>query len=277
MNLQLQIDARLWRAVQRSYEDRQFANSISDCFYFLSDLIRNKSGCDSDGAALVNAAFGGDNPVVKINRFQTETERSEQRGMVQLLLGLYAAIRNPRSHEKRIDTAEAADAVILFIDFLIAMIDKSRSPFDTEQLIQRVFDQHFVASVQYADALTSTIPALKRGDVLSEVFRRRANGKIENTVLFTRSILAKVSDQATSAYWEMVSAGLEEADLEEEVRTAVCIASDDWGALSTLARLRTENRADSIDQRRRIQLQSQELPQGLSRRVRVRNRTTLHA
>ncbi len=231
MNLQEQIDARLWASVQKSFEDGDFAGSIRECFYFLSDLIRSKSGCESDGVALIGAAFGGANPVVKINPFQTETEQSEQRGMEQLLRGLYAAIRNPRSHEKRSDSVETAEAVITFIGLLISMIDKSRSPYDADQIVGKAFDKHFVSKTQYADVLASKIPPGKRYDVLNRLFQRRMEGKIQHVALFTRAILASVSDELRSSYWEMISAALEDADADSEFRTAVYLPAKIGGGL----------------------------------------------
>ena len=242
MGLQGQIDARLWASVQKSFEDGDFTGSIRESFYFLSELIRNKSGCESDGVALIGAAFGGTNPVVKINALQTESEQSEQKGIDQLLRGLYMAIRNPRSHEKRVDSAETAEAVITFISFLIGMIDKSRSPLDTEQIVRKVFDKHFVPSTQYADALASRIPMGKRYDVASQIFQRRTEGNIENVALFTRALMKTLSDDGKASYWELVSTALEEATSDAEFRTAVHIISADWKHLSEIARLRTEHR-----------------------------------
>jgi uncharacterized protein (TIGR02391 family) len=218
MSLQGQIDARLWASVQKSYEDGDFAGSIRDSFYFLSDLIRNKSGCESDGHALVGAAFGGANPIIKINSFRTESEQSEQRGMEQLLRGLYWAIRNPRSHEQRTDTVETADAVITFISLLIGTIDKSRSPFDTEQTIRKVFDKHFVSTAEYAGALAAKVPPGKRYEVITQLFQRRTEGKLENVALFTRALLATMDDDTKNSYWEMVSTVLEEATTDAEFR-----------------------------------------------------------
>jgi uncharacterized protein (TIGR02391 family) len=242
MSFQSQLDARLWAAVQKSYEDGDHSGSILDSFYFLSELIRNKSGCESDGAALIGAAFGGQNPVVKINAFRTESELSEQRGVEQLLRGLYLALRNPRSHEKRIDSAETAEAVITFISFLIGMIDKSKSPFDTEQIIQKVFDKHFVPSPQYAEAIATKVPVGKRYDLLCQVFQRRTDGKIEHIALFVRALSATLGDESKSSFWEMVSGALEEAASDAEVRTAVFITGSEWDKLSEIARLRTEHR-----------------------------------
>jgi uncharacterized protein (TIGR02391 family) len=242
VGLEGEIDSRLWTAVQKSYDDGDYAGSILDSFYFLSDLIRDKSGCESDGHALIGAAFGGANPIVKVNAFRTETDQSEQRGIEQLLRGLYGALRNPRSHEKRVDPAETADTVIKFISLVVGMIDKSRSPFDTQQIVGKVFDRHFVPTEEYAGALVSKIPLGKRYDVVSQVFAKRMEGKLENVGLFTRALLDTLSGEAQASYWDMVSTALEEATNDAEFRTATFLASSEWGKLSDLARLRTENR-----------------------------------
>jgi len=158
-----------------------------------------------------------------------------------LLRGLYLALRNPRSHEKRIDSSETAEAVVTFISLLVGMIDKSKSPFDTEQIIQKVFDKHFVPTPQYAEAIASRIPAGKRYDLLSQVFQRRTGGKIEHIALFTRALLSLVGDEAKASYWEMVSSALEEAVSDAEFRTAIFVTSSEWAKLSAIARLRTEH------------------------------------
>jgi hypothetical protein len=74
---------------------------------------------DGDGASLVGQALGGDSPRLRVNKFQTETEKNEQKGLEQILRGVYQGIRNPRSHEQFEDTQASANAIILFIDYLI--------------------------------------------------------------------------------------------------------------------------------------------------------------
>ena len=242
MNLQASVDERIWTAVSRSYESGEYAAAISDAFYFLSDLIRGKSGLDSDGAALIGAAFGGDKPIIKVNAFQTETDKSEQKGIEQVLRGLYLGFRNPRSHEKRTDTSATADAVISFISFLSGLIDRSKSPFDIEQIAQQVFDKHFVASAEYATAIASRIPTGKRFDALIEIFNRRVSGKAENATHFCRALLSMVPQNSQAEFWQIVSEELERAVNDAEVRTAVSVTGADWEKLSDVARLRTENR-----------------------------------
>ena len=68
--------------------------------------IRQLSGLASDGAELVNQAFslGKDcQPLLAINLLATETDKGEQRGFVNLLVGLFGTIRNPGAHNPKIE------------------------------------------------------------------------------------------------------------------------------------------------------------------------------
>lgn len=75
MSLAGSIDERLWLAIQASYEAGDYSSAILDCVFYLSELIRNKSGLDTDGNSLVGGAFGGANPIIKVNSLHTESER----------------------------------------------------------------------------------------------------------------------------------------------------------------------------------------------------------
>ena len=68
----------------------------------LAQRIRELSGIDGDGTALVDKVFSVDRPVLAINTLQTETERSEHRGFASLLKGCFAAVRNPLAHEPKL-------------------------------------------------------------------------------------------------------------------------------------------------------------------------------
>lgn len=68
----------------------------------LARRIRDASGVDADGAALVDRVFSSEKPVLTINTLRTETERSEHKGFAALLKGCFAAVRNPLAHEPKI-------------------------------------------------------------------------------------------------------------------------------------------------------------------------------
>lgn len=175
MNLETRLDKRLWDAIQASYVKQDFTHAIQDAFYFLSDLIREKTGLSGDGATLVGQAFGGKSPKLRVNKLQSDSERSVQKGLDQLLRGFYQAIRNPRSHEKHIDTAEDAETIILFLNFLIGVIDKSKSPFTKEEFLNSVFEPGFVKSDRYSELLVKEIPTKQLFDIFIAVDPEKRN------------------------------------------------------------------------------------------------------
>lgn len=68
----------------------------------LAQRIRDLSGIQADGAALVDKVFNIERPVLAISSLRTETERSEHKGFASLLKGCFAAVRNPLAHEPKI-------------------------------------------------------------------------------------------------------------------------------------------------------------------------------
>ncbi|MGB7947428.1 MAG: TIGR02391 family protein [Candidatus Binatia bacterium] len=80
----------------------------------LSQRIRDLSGIQLDGAALVDRVFSIERPVLAINSLQTETEKSEHKGFALLLKGCFAAIRNPLAHEPKILWQGEEDAADCF-------------------------------------------------------------------------------------------------------------------------------------------------------------------
>lgn len=68
----------------------------------LAQRIRDLSGVQADGAALIDKVFSIERPVLAINSLRTETERSEHKGFALLMKGCFAAVRNPLAHGPKI-------------------------------------------------------------------------------------------------------------------------------------------------------------------------------
>jgi len=68
----------------------------------LAQRMRDQTGVQLDGAALVDKILSIDQPILAINSLQTETERSEHKGFAALLKGCFAAVRNPLAHEPKL-------------------------------------------------------------------------------------------------------------------------------------------------------------------------------
>jgi len=242
MNLETRIDERLWDAIRSSYENRNFTGSIQDSMYFLTSLIRERTGLEGDGAALVGRAFGGRNPLLKVNKLQTESEKNVQQGIDQLLRGLYQAIRNPRSHDKYLDNDEDAIAIILFINYLVKIIDRSKSPFISQVFITRVLDPDFVSNDRYAELLVDEIPQKKRMDIFYLVFERFSEGDGDKLRYFFTAFLRKLSDDEKQVVYREISNCLKHSDDIAMIRTVIKTFAGIWDNIEESARLRTENK-----------------------------------
>jgi uncharacterized protein (TIGR02391 family) len=243
MNLQTRLDPRVWTAVQTSYEARTYKGAVLDSIHFLTQLIRDESGLDGDGVGLVGSAFGGQTPKLKVTRLQTESDWNVQRGVEALLRGLYQAIRNPRTHENYADTAEDADALLLLVNYLVKLIDQSRSPFEKEDFLKRIFDPLFVAKDPYAEALVGRIPTKHRLDIAVQVFRQKIPGKQEKLKSFFAAIIKALQSDELVQLYEIVSDELETVEDGTIIRIILAtMPNDAWPHFSELARTRIENK-----------------------------------
>lgn len=83
-----------------------YFHAVFEAMKSIAAKIRASSGLVSDGAELVTQAFAlgkPPNPILAINALRTESELGEQRGFVNLLVGLFGTIRNPAAHNPKIE------------------------------------------------------------------------------------------------------------------------------------------------------------------------------
>jgi len=82
-------------------QDNYF-HAVFEASKSIADKIREKTGLTSDGARLVDEAFGGKEPLLAFNTLQTEVERSEHTGLMNLMKGLFGVFRNTTAHAPKI-------------------------------------------------------------------------------------------------------------------------------------------------------------------------------
>lgn len=95
-------------------------HATSEAAKSIPERLRRHTGLGSDGEDLYTQVFGGkaSEPLVRINPFRTESEKSEHRGFKNLLTGIHGHYRNPRAHNTRLGSTEPRqdfyDAFALF-------------------------------------------------------------------------------------------------------------------------------------------------------------------
>jgi len=85
-------------------QDNYF-HAVFEATKSVAEKIRSRTGLTADGSALVVQAFGLGNagmPFLAFNTLQTQTERSEHAGLMNLMKGMFGAFRNVTAHAPKI-------------------------------------------------------------------------------------------------------------------------------------------------------------------------------
>jgi uncharacterized protein (TIGR02391 family) len=105
-----------------------YFHAVLEAVKGIAAMIRKKTNLTTDGSELIETAFCGKSPLLIINEHRLETEKSEQRGFVNLLKGLFGTFRNPTAHVPKIEwVMNEQDALDLFamVSYAYRRIDKA--------------------------------------------------------------------------------------------------------------------------------------------------------
>lgn len=83
-----------------------YFHAVFEAMKSIAARIRQISGLPSDGSELVTSAFSlgkPTNPLLAINPLKDDSDESEQKGFVNLLIGMFGTIRNPAAHRPKIE------------------------------------------------------------------------------------------------------------------------------------------------------------------------------
>jgi len=178
MDIKNIISKDIWAVIKDNYEKGSYTIAVTNLIQYANEIVREKSGLSSlDNTKLMEASFLGPNPKLKINKFQTVTEKDIQSGIGYLLKGLCLAVRNPRAHERYDDKKETADKIILFVDYVLEYVRDSKQPALVQDWLEFVFDENFNNTKKYAEIVLQEIPEKKRYELLVSIFRDRERAK----------------------------------------------------------------------------------------------------
>ena len=246
MNLETVISKEVWAEIRQNYENSQYSAAILDAVHYLGAIIREKANLEGDGVQLIGEAFGGVNPRIKVTKLKSENDKNIQKGVESLLRGIYQAIRNPRSHEKLSDIKQDADAIIVFIDYLIRLLGTAKAQFSVPEFMPRVLDASFVATEQYAKLLVRDIPLNKRMDVMVEALKAKNNADSSKLTYFFYALLKTLDKIQKRTVFEALSDELMtiEGKTGDDFLIGVIqlLKPKDWPKLQKIARIRIENK-----------------------------------
>lgn len=162
-------------AIKSHYNNKDYTEVIRDALLCMTTEIRKKSNLtDDDGVDLINKAFSEKNPLIKINKLSTTTEKNKQAGIRDLSKGLIEYFRNPMSHSKQTYSKRIADAILVLLDDVVLneIID-SKSINSLEDWFLEISNDFFPNTERYAISLVSTIPENKRLDLSIMLYENR--------------------------------------------------------------------------------------------------------
>lgn len=242
MELSNSISEELWGTIEKNFKNRNYTCAILDAMHFLTETIRNKSGLDIEGTKLAVKAFGGDMPKIRVNNLQTALQKDAQRGTEEIIKGLYMAVKNSRSYDKEVDTKEECTAIIIFINYLLNIIDESKLSFEEETFLKRVFDDYYVKSKEYSNLLVSEIPKTERVNIAISVLLKREEGDIYNLSYFMNSLMEKLNNDEIDRVYSVVSEELKYTSDEKDIRTILNICpGKHWRYMDKAVKMRIEN------------------------------------
>jgi len=108
-----------------------YFHAVQEAVNSVMDRLRKRTGLTTDGSELVAFVLGGEAPVLAINPRRTKSEKDEQKGFVNLLIGVYGMFRNTTSHEARIHwpmTQQDAEDIMSMVSLLHRRLDGAMMP-----------------------------------------------------------------------------------------------------------------------------------------------------
>jgi len=97
------VHAQVLNCCRDELLDENYFHAIFEATKGVAQRIRELSGLSNDGADLITKAFLGQSPVLALGTLAGESEKSEQKGFANLLIGLFGAVRNPLAHAPKIN------------------------------------------------------------------------------------------------------------------------------------------------------------------------------
>ena len=241
MELENFISKDLWEKVKNNYQNESYKNAILDGTNYLGELLRSKSGLETDGTKLVSQALRGENPVLKATKLKTESDKSIQKGLSDICSGIFSLIRNPRSHGESADTKNDAKSVIIMIDFVTKQLRNAKSPFESHQFIMtRVYDKGYVYDHDYSALLVNEVPEGKKLSVIYEMLNMYGDN-FYGGIWFAHSLLMSLTDEEVQEFITFASEELKSTNDKDFILRAVTfIPRDIFLKIDELARRRVE-------------------------------------
>ena len=109
------------------YQNGHLRDAVLNSVIAVFDQLRQRTGMDLDGDALVTRAFSEQNPQLILSELDTESGRNDQIGFMKIFQGAFQGIRNPKAHSVRHNlTRVKAGQYLVFASLLARRVEEAR-------------------------------------------------------------------------------------------------------------------------------------------------------
>lgn len=235
----------LKESIKTHYENKDYTEVVRDALLCLTSEIRKKSDLtDSDGVDLINKAFSEKQPLIKINKLETTTDKNKHRGIMDLSKGLIEYFRNPMSHSKQEYSKKVADAILVLLDeVILEEIVGSKSINSIDDWYLEITNELFPNTERYAQNLISTIPNNKYYELSVMLYKNRNNiPKLKDKII--DELVSNLSPEEFKDYCDVIERDLFGNVQEKEIISSLkFISTNIWKNLSNLAKTKIEDMA----------------------------------
>lgn len=102
----MKIHSEIIKYCDEEWLNEDYFHAMEETAKSVFDRLRQMTGIQQDGGALATACFSlGQSgiPILALNRLETESEQSEQKGFMNFCIGFYGLYRNPKAHNARVN------------------------------------------------------------------------------------------------------------------------------------------------------------------------------
>jgi uncharacterized protein (TIGR02391 family) len=101
-------------ATKQLYRDGHYGRAVEEAFKCLNNHVKQRAALTQvDGDALMRTAFSANNPILRLNKGRTQSDRDEQQGYMDIFAGCMKGIRNPRAHDHQLEDDPATALELL--------------------------------------------------------------------------------------------------------------------------------------------------------------------
>ena len=108
-----------------------YFHAVLEATKSVAEKLRIRTGLTDDGAVLVDRVLSGELPLLVINAFKSESEKSEQKGFANLVKGMFGMFRNTTAHAPKITwvvVKDDAEEVFTLLSLVHKRIDAATMP-----------------------------------------------------------------------------------------------------------------------------------------------------